>query len=70
MRMIAMMAATGVLLLASPPETRGQESSERWRQEVRAASMGFAHGRNDDKSPRPDCVRDGSVSSYGRAGFL
>jgi len=42
--MIAMMAATGVLLLASPPETRGQESSERWRQEVRGASMGFAHG--------------------------
>jgi len=34
MRMIAMMAATGVLLLASPPETRGQESSEGWRQAV------------------------------------
>ena len=24
------------------------------RQEVRGASMGFAHGRHDDKSPRPD----------------
>ena len=34
MRTIAMIAATSVLLLASPPETRGQESSEGWRQTV------------------------------------
>ena len=36
------------------------------RQEVRGASMGSAHGRNDDKSPRPDLVKSGSVGSYGR----
>jgi ketosteroid isomerase-like protein len=35
MRTIAMIAATGLLLLTSPPETRGQESSEGWRQAVR-----------------------------------
>ena len=37
------------------------------RQEVRGASMGSAHGRNSDKSPRPDLVKSGSVGSYGRA---
>jgi hypothetical protein len=33
-------------LLKVSPEVR--------RQEVRGASMGSAHGRNSDKSPRPD----------------
>ena len=37
------------------------------RQEVRGAFMGSAHGRNGDKSPRPDLVRDGPGGSYGRA---
>ena len=31
--------------------------------------MGFAHGRNDGTSPRPDLVKSGSVGSYGRAVF-
>ena len=32
--MITIVAAAGVLLLTLPPETRGQESSEGWRQAV------------------------------------
>jgi len=31
--------------------------------------MGSAHGRNDDKSPRPDLLKSGFVGSYGRAAF-
>ena len=39
-------------------------------QEVRGAYMGFAHGRDDGKSPRPDFVRSDPVASYGGVVFV